>query len=226
MRIAIIVAMDKEYALVRPLLKNPVADPGAPGTLSGQIGPHSVVLAKCGIGKVNAALRTWQLIDAHHPDLVVNTGVAGGLGNDAVHVGSVVVGARTAYHDVWCGPETQVGTAADCPPAFEAPAELLGLPALANLHKGLIASGDSFIDTPEQVARIRSLYPQALAVDMESAAIAHACHLRGVPFMAIRVVSDTPGREHDNTAQYENFWQNAPAATFNILTAILTQIKD
>lgn len=216
--------MDKEHALVKPLLQNPVADPEQPTTVTGQIGPHTVVLAKCGIGKVNAALRTWQLIDRHAPDLVINTGVAGGLGDESVSVGTVVVGAHTAYHDVWCGPETTLGAAADCPDAFPAPEPVLSLPALDGLLKGLIASGDAFVDSPDTVARIRKLYPHALAVDMESAAIAHACYLRNVPMMAIRVVSDTPGREADNSAQYDTFWQDAPAATFHIIETLLPQI--
>ena len=59
-----------------------------------------------------------------------------------------------------------------------------------------------------------------MAVDMESAAIAHVCYLKNVPFIALRVVSDTPGYA-DNVAQYENFWDNAPISTFNALNNIL-----
>ena len=64
------------------------------------------------------------------------------------------------------------------------------------------------------------MYPDAVAVDMESAAIAQVCHMKGVPFVAIRVISDTPGKA-DNFAQYVNFWEDAPERTFGTLTDLL-----
>jgi adenosylhomocysteine nucleosidase len=59
------------------------------------------------------------------------------------------------------------------------------------------------------------------AVDMESAAMAHTCYVKGVPFVSIRVVSDTPGKEDDNTGQYLDFWTDAPQATFDTLQTII-----
>ncbi len=87
----------------------------------------------------------------------------------------------------------------------------------------MIASGDIFVSRSEDVARIKSLFPDALAVDMESAAIAHVCNMKNVPFFCMRVVSDTPGGE-DNIAQYESFWDDAPRETFALLTEILENI--
>ena len=90
---------------------------------------------------------------------------------------------------------------------------------------GLICSGDRFIASPAEVERIRSIYPDVAAVDMESAAIAHVCYLRNVPFISLRVMSDTPGDNDNNIAQYENFWQDAPAHTFTLLKSILSELK-
>jgi adenosylhomocysteine nucleosidase len=88
---------------------------------------------------------------------------------------------------------------------------------------GLIASGDIFVSRREDIDRIKALYPDVMAVDMESAAIAHVCHLKSVPFVCIRVVSDTPGAA-DNIEQYETFWDDAPQHTFETLTQLLNQL--
>ena len=60
---------------------------------------------------------------------------------------------------------------------------------------------------------------------MESAAIAQVCHVRGVGFMSMRVISDSPGAGHDNTKQYNDFWQDAPQQTFHVLQQMLQRIN-
>lgn len=91
------------------------------------------------------------------------------------------------------------------------------------VRHGLIASGDVFVADPAVVAHIKGLYPDVLAVDMESAAIAHTCHLLNTPFFCIRVVSDTPG-EADNMTQYDDFWEAAPRHSFEIISSILNSL--
>lgn len=226
MTIAIIVAMEKELRLLLPLLQEPrttVID-GITFYL-GDAGNNSLIIMKSGIGKVNAALATMQLIRQFAPDLVINTGVAGGTGSDA-KILDVVVGERIAYHDVWCGPETLEGQAAQCPLYFVSDSKVAALPVLhgnPHIRHGLIASGDIFVSDPAVVAHIKKMYPEVLAVDMESAAIAHTCFLLNTPFFCLRVVSDTPG-EADNISQYDNFWEDAPRQTFEILAGILNQL--
>ncbi len=56
---------------------------------------------------------------------------------------------------------------------------------------------------------------------MESAAIAHTCYKKGIPFLSLRVLSDTPGRHDDNYSQYTDFWEQAPRQTFAILSEAL-----
>lgn len=226
MNIGIIVAMDKELQLLLPLL-NDARETQIDGRVFhlGDIAGHSVAVMKSGIGKVNAALSAMEMINHFAPEVVINTGVAGGTGAGA-RVLDIVVGDRIAYHDVWCGPGTVNGQAAHCPLYFTSTDMLTSLPVLRDnpsVRRGLIASGDIFVSRPEDVSRIRELYPDALAVDMESAAIAHACYLRQTPFFCIRVVSDTPG-ESDNIAQYDNFWDAAPRQTFDILKSVLTSL--
>lgn len=222
MKIAIIAAMSKELALLTPLISDHATVSVNGLTFhTGRIGSHDVIAAECGIGKVNAAVGTLTLIDTFHPDLVINTGVAGGTGRGA-SILDVVIADRVAYHDVWCGPGTVPGQAAGCPQTFDCgvhPELFDGIGA----KRGLVASGDIFVSRPEEVSRILSVWPDAMAVDMESAAIAHVCHIKSVPFLCIRVISDTPGSA-DNIAQYENFWSDAPAHTFAVVSAILQRL--
>lgn len=218
MKIAIIAAMSKELALLLPLLENRSTVSINDYTFHlGHIAGREIVAFQSGIGKVNAAIGTLTVIDNFHPSLIINTGVAGGCGR--ARILDVVIPDRIAYHDVWCGEGTIPGQAADCPPTFDCPLPADLVDSLG-VKRGLVASGDAFISRPEEVERIVAMYPDCVAVDMESAAIAHTCHLKNVPFVAIRVVSDTPG-SGDNIAQYESFWSDAPARTFHTLQSLL-----
>lgn len=221
MKIAIIAAMQKELDLLLPLIEHRSAVSANDYTFyTGSIGGRDIVAVKSGIGKVNAAVATLTLIDTFHPSLVINTGVAGGTG--AASVLDVVIPSRIAYHDVWCGPGTKWGEAAGCPAYFECPLPA-SLVAELGARSGLLASGDIFVSRPEEVKHILGLYPEAVAVDMESAAIAQVCNIKNVPFVCIRVISDTPGGD-DNIAQYENFWTDAPKSTFDTLIHLLRRL--
>ena len=227
MKIAILAAMDKEMALLKGLLhdaKSVKADDVE--CLAGRIGEHEVVLAKCGIGKVNAALNTYKIIRAFGPQLVINSGVAGGAG--PLGIGGLLVAGEVAYHDVWCGPGTEPGAADGYPRLLTPSAAVLQTAKRVlegeNVSYGLIATGDTFISHAEEISRIHEIYPDAVAVDRESAAIAQTCKGEGVEFAIIRVVSDTPG-QGENIDQYKNFWSDAPLATFKAVSAILQDLK-
>lgn len=226
MKIGIIVAMGKELDLLLPLLQEHKATDINNTTFHhGMIGTHEVTAMQCGIGKVNAAIGTLTLIEQFAPELIVNTGVAGGAGSVA-GILDVVVAEQIAYHDVWCGPGTKWGEAADCPAFFTSDTRISTLPCLqgdSHIKHGLIASGDIFVSKAEEVAHIKSLYPGVLAVDMESAAIAQVCHRKATPFFCMRVISDTPGAA-ENISQYENFWEDAPRHTFALLTKVLESL--
>ncbi len=225
MKIGIIAAMHKELELLLPLLHNSEQSRmGGCEFHRGKVGRHDVIAMQCGIGKVNAAMGSLTLINSFLPDFVINSGVAGGA-DASVNVMDVVASARVAYHDVWCGPENELGQVQGLPLYFDGAQRLLDLiPDRKGIHKGLICSGDQFIDTLEAFKRIKGNFPEALAVDMESGAIAQVCHLNKVPFMALRVISDSPGASHDNTSQYLDFWNDAPRETFNLVKDIITKL--
>ena len=225
MKIGIIVAMRKELDLLLPLLNDSEESRMAGFEFHrGKMGKHDVMVMQCGIGKVNAAMGTLTLINAFLPDFVINSGVAGGA-DSTVSVMDIVAGARVAYHDVWCGPESELGQVQGLPLYFEGAERLLQLlPVQDNLHKGLICSGDQFIDTMESVERIKNNFSEALAVDMESGAIAQVCYLCKVPFLALRVISDSPGASHDNTRQYLDFWTDAPRESFTIVKDMIKKL--
>lgn len=221
MKIGIIVAMQKELALILPLLADASEHrSGAITFHTGRIGANEVALMQCGIGKVNAAIGTVSLIDAFSPDLVINTGVAAGAG-DAVRVMDLVVADRLVHHDFWCIGE-EWGQVPGCPRFF--PAQVPQLPEKDSVKTGLIATGELFITSKEQVDTIASRFPDVLAIDMESAAIAQACHARGVPFICLRLISDSPWCSRDNTQQYEDFWTEAPLKSFATVKEILESI--
>lgn len=221
MKIAVIAAMDKELNLLLPLFSDHSTITINETTFhTGRIQGHEIVAIRSGIGKVNAAIATLTLIDNFHPSLVVNTGVAGGTG--VARILDVVIPKRIAYHDVWCGPGTVPGQAAGCPLFFECPLPD-SLVERIGAMRGTLASGDIFVSKKEEVDHILSLYPDAVACDMESAAIAQVCNLKNVPFVCIRVISDTPGAEN-NIEQYDHFWEDAPKETFDTLIHLLREL--
>lgn len=204
MKIGIIVAMDKELQQLRQVFEG-----------------SNVVVQKCGIGKVNAALGVQQLISSYHPDCIISSGCAGGNGDD-VEVKDVVVSTELSYHDVYCGTAidntTQYGQVQGLPARFPADPYLLQKSRLltgAKLHHGLIVTGDWFVDSKEKMRSIIDKFPDARAVDMESAAIAHTCYLSKVPFISFRVVSDVPLRD-TNASQYHDFWSQVAAQSFQL----------
>lgn len=225
MKIGIIVAMGKELELLKPMLENKSEQVHDGHTFHvGTMGKHEVVAMQCGIGKVNAAIGTVTMINHFAPDAIINSGVAGGA-DKSVNVMDVVVGARVAYHDVWCGPECDMGRVQGLPLYYEgAPMLLDRIENREDIKKGLICSGDQFIDKMETVLSIKANFPDALAVDMESGAIAQVCCVRKVPFLSMRVISDSPGASHNNTAQYENFWEAAPEHTFDLLRNLILSV--
>ena len=222
MKIGIIVAMSKELALLLNIIENKEESVvNGIKIYHGCVGKNEVYAMQCGIGKVNAAVGTLSLIEICKPDVVINTGVAGGADRQVRRM-DVVVGSEIAYHDVWCGPGTTPGQAAGMPEFFSSSKMLsILLPESDSVKHGLLCSGDMFIDSIEQVREIKRKFPDALAVDMESAAIAHVCCKKGVEYFCMRIISDSPGAGHNNAIQYDNFWAAAPEHTFALVKKLL-----
>lgn len=216
MKIGIIVAMDKELQQLQHLFTD-----------------GNVVVEKCGIGKVNAALGAAEMIRRHHPDVIVSSGCAGGNGDD-IHVQDVVVGAEVSYHDVYCGTSidqtTVYGQVQGMPARYKADGQLLAKACRVkcegfSVHPGLIVTGDWFVDSKDKMRDIISHFPEAKAVDMESAAIAQTCYKYGVPFISFRVVSDIPLRDTD-ASMYHNFWNTIAENSFQVTKTFVESLYE
>ena len=189
-----------------------------------QLFPASEVLVqKCGIGKVNAALGAQRMINEFHPDCIISSGCAGGNGDD-INVQDVVISTELCYHDVYCGraidDTTVYGQVQGLPARYAADPTLLDKalslqPSDISLHPGLIVTGDWFVDSKDKMRDILGHFPEAKAVDMESCAIAQTCYLNHVPFISFRVISDIPLRDTD-ASQYHNFWDTIADHSFQV----------
>ena len=215
MKIGIIVAMDKELQQLQRLFSD-----------------GNVIVQKCGIGKVNAALGAVDMINQYKPDVIISSGCAGGNGDD-VNIQDVVVSTELAYHDVYCGTaigHSVYGQVQGLPERFKADPILLDkathlapLTAHLSIHPGLIVTGDWFVDSKDKMREIIGHFPEAKAVDMESAAIAQTCYLRHVPFISFRVISDIPLRDTD-ASQYHDFWNTIADHSFQVTKTFVEQL--
>ncbi len=182
----------------------------------GRLWGFEVVLVLSGIGKVAAATSATSLIAEFGCKALLFTGTAGGLG-DGVDIGDIVVAEHFVQHDLDASPlfprfevpltgrshfpadttwgarlaeasqQALQGMLSDL--AGHARLQALGI-AAPRLHRGLLLSGDRFVCGPRQAGQLREMLPEALAVDMESAAVAQVCADYRVPFAALRCISD------------------------------------
>ncbi|MCL2891459.1 5'-methylthioadenosine/S-adenosylhomocysteine nucleosidase [Brenneria tiliae] len=202
MKVGIIGAMEQEVTLLRDRIENRQTIQRAGCEIySGRLNGVEVALLKSGIGKVSAALGTTLLLEHSRPDVVINTGSAGGLAA-TLKVGDIVISDEVRYHDADVTAfGYEPGQMAGCPAAFIADEGLITLAqdAIAKLQlhavRGLVVSGDAFINGADPLARIRRTFPQAIAVEMEATAIAHVCHQFAVPFVIVRAISDVADQE-------------------------------
>ena len=203
MKIGIIVAMDKEFAQLQKVFGN---DP-------------NVVLQKCGIGKVNAAIGATMMIEKHHPDVIISSGCAGGAA-PSLNVGDVVVAAETTYHDAYCGDNCAYGQIMGMPKRYILSDKLNVIVQqfgadCSTISMGLTVSGDWFVDTREKMCEIMQHFPEAKAVDMESCSIAQVCYTFGVPFVSFRIISDVPLKAH-KAEMYFDFWDRLADGSFEV----------
>ncbi len=199
MTLALVAAMREELAAVLALMPDETRVQAAGRDVyRGHLHGQEVLVVLSRIGKVAAATTATALIERFGASAIVFTGVAGGLG-PGVRVGDVVVATEFLQHDLDASPIF---------PRHEVPlygrARFTTDPALtgrlaraarealpeAALHQGLILSGDRFVSTTSEAKALQRELPEALAVEMEGAAIAQVCHDYGVPYAAVRTISD------------------------------------
>ena len=172
MKIGIITAMSSEQKQVAQLLENKKEYTEGPFQYTeGSIRNNTIILMKCGIGKVNAAAGTVELIRTFQPDCVISTGVAGGI-DSCLKIMDVVVSRQIVYHDVWCGEGNMYGQIQGLPARFEGNATLfdcaMSLDTPTAIHGGLICSGDKFITDRSELNDIKEKFHEGLAVDTET----------------------------------------------------------
>lgn len=206
--------MDKELQQLQQVFKN-----------------SDVLVEKCGIGKVNAALGAQRMINEFHPDCIISSGCAGGNGDD-INIQDVVVSKELCYHDVYCGKAiddtTIYGQVQGLPARYQADPYLLSKaislqPTDIALHPGLIVTGDWFVDSKDKMREIVGHFPEAKAIDMESCAIAQTCYINKVPFISFRVISDVPLRD-TNASQYHNFWDTIAEHSFQVTKSFVESL--
>lgn len=212
--IGIIGAMDEEIAL---LLKN--MDHKKEVTVAncrfirGVLMGKEVVLLKSGIGKVNAAMGTTIMFERFAPELIINTGSAGGY-SEKLNVGDIIISNEVVHHDVDVTAFNYAnGQVPGLPPTYVADEKLVRAAKNAvdelgiNFEVGLIATGDSFMEETTKVETARKNFPQMIAAEMEAAAIAQVCYQYNTPFVIIRALSDIAGKA--SSVSFDAFLEKA-----------------
>ncbi len=230
MKIAIIGAMEEEVTILRDTLENRKQEfiAGCEFT-SGIYKGVEIILLKSGIGKVNAAMSTTLLLDRYQPDYVINTGSAGGF-HSSLNVGDVVISSEVRHNDVDVTAfGYEYGQVPGLPAAYIPNDMLVNVAEIKakeindiQVVKGLIVTGDSFLNDPNKVEFIRSKFSNLYAGEMEAAAIAQVCHLFDTPFVVIRALSDIAGKESD--VSFDQFLDKAAKHSAQLVLKIVEGI--
>ncbi len=233
MKIAIIGAMDYEvHLLIEQMQEVNTTTVAGVDFYEGKLADQSVVVAVCGIGKVNAALCTQIMIDRFAASHIINTGVAGAL-KDHLEPQDIVISTDLAYHDmdVTNGGDYDYG---DIPRMatsyFFADQKLRDLTLdivrqTAKEHAvylDRIVSADMFVADKAKKDWILEHF-DAAATEMEGAAIAHVCHLNCVPFVVIRAISDRADGSADD--DFEQFAKASALTSAKIVIALVEQMS-
>lgn len=221
-RIGIICASDTELNPFLPHIKDAsVTRKSMLDFHEGLLGNTQVVAVYSGVCKVNAAIAAQILIDVFGVDQMINGGTAGGMSGQ-VKLFDTVVGEWTAYHDV----EEDILT--DFHPwlssvYFAADQGLLEAAekAAGNLKRtilfGKIVTGEQFIEDDRR-EKINEVYAP-LAVDMETASIAHVCYVNQIPFLSVRTITDTA--DHRGIENFEKNCEQASEISAEIVMAVI-----
>jgi adenosylhomocysteine nucleosidase len=222
--IAVLASMEQEIRLIQDRLQDPVEHAyWGRRQVSGKLADIPIVTAISGFGKVAAAATVASVLDRFSPSHVVFGGVAGGVGQD-VDIGDIVIADGLVQHDFDASPLFErfvipsLGIK-EIPADRDLTDRLLAAamaylegrfreevaatdPAIfdarnTSVHKGLIASGDRFIDDVPEARTLLGDLPNLLAVEMEGAAVAQVCAERYVPFGVFRSISDRADQNAD-----------------------------
>jgi adenosylhomocysteine nucleosidase len=211
MKIGLMAALEQELGGIRAQLIYPKNTTlGLREYICGQFGQHELVTVLARMGKVAAASTATTLIQHFNVDVVVFIGLAGGIGDD-IQVGDIVVATQLAQHDLNASPffpchqvPLLEKTWFECHPDLSESLHRAAQIAIQDfefskngtiqrkptVYYGPILSGDQFIAQQTQHEQLRHDFPEALAVEMEGAAVAQICYEWKKPFAVIRTISD------------------------------------
>ncbi|WP_340371740.1 5'-methylthioadenosine/S-adenosylhomocysteine nucleosidase [Peribacillus sp. FSL E2-0218] len=231
MKVAIIGAMEEEVTILRDKLEGleQVTIAGSEFN-TGKLDGVEVILLKSGIGKVNAAMSTAVLLEKFKPDAIINTGSAGGY-HPALNVGDVVISTEVRHHDVDVTVfGYEYGQVPQLPAAFIPDEKLFALAEEAakeiqdiQVAKGLIVTGDSFMNDPVRVEFVRGKFSDLYAVEMEAAAIAQVAYQFQTPFVIIRSLSDIAGKE--SNISFDKFLETAALHSADLIVKMVGKMK-
>ena len=221
--IGIIAAMDSEIAAIKESMTDKTVETvSGIEFVNGILRGKSVVVAKCGIGKVFAAICAQTMILKYSPCLVINTGVGGTL-TDKLSIGDIAIACDVVQHDMDTSPlGDPVGLVSGINivhfPADPHAANLIAAASKSlgiNCVQGTVASGDQFIASKEKKAYIVENFG-AIACEMEGAAIGHVCYVNDTPFAVIRAISDSA--DDSSHMDYGEFLKIAAERSFKVVT--------
>lgn len=193
-------ALQQEAQVLALHLKLSAVDGPKISVWEGDLNGAPIVLALSGVGKVAAAAATQFLCDAIKPRCVLCIGLAGATGNDADR-GHVIIASGAVQHDMDARPLTKAkgiipGLGISVFPAdpilseklLEAARHAVGRPAV--IRSGLVLTGDQIVTSAAVRDDLKRVFPEAVCLDMETAAVAQVAHQNGLPWAALRVTSD------------------------------------
>ncbi len=230
--LGIIGAMDEEVARLKEMISGlHIVQRAGMEFYKGQIHEKNVVVVKCGVGKVNAAMCTQAMIDLFSVDAIINTGIAGSL-DAGIDIGDIVLATDTVEHDMDVAalgyepgviPDTETSV-------FATDMELLDIAQVAakvakldvKVFTGRVVSGDQFISSREKKEWLVSKFGGRCA-EMEGASIGHVATLNRVPYLVVRAISD----KADDSAQmdYPAFAAKAIENSVRLMTEIINRFE-
>ena len=232
MLIGIIGAMEVEVQALKDLMDNAeLKEISSVVFYRGKINGIDTVVAVAGVGQVNAAVCAQTMILEYSPDYIINTGVAGGL-SEELKIGDAAVADKVAEHDMDTSPlGDELGFITGINKVYMQCDEYIsGLIYDAaksvdgiNAVRGTIASGDQFIASEEQRRFIKKNF-NAVAAEMEGAAIGHVCTMNNVKFGVLRAISD--GANSDSTIDFPTFTKMAVKNTVEIIVKMLDKLAE
>lgn len=192
---------------------------------TGRIGKCNVIISKSGVGKVNSGITTQYIIDKYKPKYIINIGVVGSLDN-TIKLGNIVIASDTVQHDFdtsvfgYAKGYMSAGADKNKPTRFYSDKHLIDIyknkleenPEIKKIYIGTIATGDCFVADKNKKQYIKE-YFNAIAVDMESGAIAQTAQKNNIPFIIIRNISDTNDDNLKNYEQNEEYYAKELAKT-------------